>query len=168
MPQASAGTLTIMTGVQAQDDGIALAGTMRSANLGSAAISTRIREFKWEPPKISCGAASLALVAAFMDSTDGFVLLSAAAIVDNTGTSPLYLCGWNIIPNSDPLGVFPAAAILVDAGPAGISLSVNSCRCGRRFVSRGVFSDRRQHDGARTGICRADPAFALVRPTGKR
>jgi hypothetical protein len=123
MPAAASGTTSVMTSLLAQDDGIALAGTMRSGSLTPAVITTRVREFKWQPPRISCSTASLALVAAFMDSANGFLILNAAGIVDNSGTTPLFMCGWNIVQGSDPLGAFPPSLISVDAGPAGISFT---------------------------------------------
>jgi hypothetical protein len=123
MPSLSSGTTCIMTSLLAQDDGIAFAGTMRSVSLAPAVIGTRVREFKWQPPKISCSSASIALVAAFMDSPNGFFILNAAGIVDNSGTTPLFICGWSIVQGSDTQGAFPPSCISVDAGPAGISFT---------------------------------------------
>jgi hypothetical protein len=124
MPPVTAGTLSIMTTLLAQDDGIAFAGTMQSADLTPAVISTRVREFKSQVPTISCSSASIALVAAFMDSASGFRILNAAGIVDSSGTSPLFLCGWNIVQGSDVQGAYPPSCVAVDAGPAGVSFSI--------------------------------------------
>ena len=98
-------------------------GTMKSANLTPAVISTRVREFKWQPPKVSCGAASLALVALFQQSPSGFALLHAEAIIDKEGTTPIHLCGFSVM--NDKVGAFPVAGIRVDAGPAGIAFYLN-------------------------------------------
>jgi hypothetical protein len=123
MPQAASGTFSIMTNLLALDDGISMVGTMRSASLTPTVLTTIVREFKWRPPKISCSAASLALVAAFQDSPSSFAVLHAEAVVDNQGTTPIHLCSLSVI--NDPLGAFPVAGISVDAGPAGISFSLN-------------------------------------------
>jgi hypothetical protein len=123
MPQITSGSSLIMTNLLALDDGISMVGTMKSLALTPTVLSTIVREFKWQPPKISCSSASLALVAAFQQSPSSFPVLHAEAVVDNQGTTPIYLCSWSVI--NDPLGAFPAAGIRVDAGPAWIRFSLD-------------------------------------------
>jgi hypothetical protein len=125
MPQIASGSFSIMTNLLALDDGISFVGTMKSLALTPTVLSTMIREFKWQPPKISCSAASIALVAAFQQSPSDFAVLHAEAVVDNQGTTPMYLCDddWSII--NDRLGVFPKSRIRVDSGPAAIRFSLD-------------------------------------------
>ncbi len=123
MPQVASGISITLTNLLALEGGISLVGTMKSVALTPAAISTSVREFKWQPPKITCGPAGISLVAAFQESTAGFVILHAGAVIDNQGTTPIYLCDWNVV--TDSCGAFPRSSIRVNAGPAGIDFSLD-------------------------------------------
>lgn len=123
VPSILTGTTSVLTGLNALDDGFAMAGTMRSSDLSPSAIRAIIREFKFRAPEISCSTASIALVAAFRENPAGANVLHAEAVVDNQGTTPIFLCGWTV--SNDGLGAFPRAAIRVDAGPAAISFTLN-------------------------------------------
>lgn len=119
MPSALTGTVTILTQLNALDDGFALAGTMRSTDLSPSSIRTFVREFKFQAPEISCSSASLSLVAAFQQNAASAKVLHGEAVVDNQGAAPIFLCSWTVL--NDPQRAFPMADMRVDAGPAAIS-----------------------------------------------
>jgi hypothetical protein len=123
VPQITSGTTSVLTQINALDDGFSMAGTMRSSDLSPSAIRTFVREFKFQVPEISCSTASLALVAAFQQNAASANVLHAEAVVDNQGTTPIFLCRWSVL--NDTLGAFPRASIRVDAGPAAIAFTLD-------------------------------------------
>ena len=123
LPQISSGTSALLTKIVALEFGFAVAGTMRSTNLLPTSINTFVREFKFGAPSISCSVASIALVAAFQQNASSARVLHAEAVVDNQGTTPIYLCTWSVM--NDTLGAFPPADIRVDAEPSAISFSLD-------------------------------------------
>lgn len=123
MPQILSGTTSVLTQVNALDDGFSMAGTMHSSNLSPSAIRAIIREFKIRAPEISCSTASLSLVAAFQNNAASANVLHAEAVIDNQGATPIFLCRWSIL--KDDLGAFPRAAIRVDPGPAAIAFTID-------------------------------------------
>jgi hypothetical protein len=82
-----------LTALLPQPDGIALAGSLTVNEPTNAVISvTDLEQFRKQVPKISCGPASMALVALFSTNPAIFALLHASATIDNLGTAPLRLC----------------------------------------------------------------------------
>jgi hypothetical protein len=123
MPGIVNGTTSILTQLNALDEGFAMAGTMHSADLSPSAIRAIVHEFKFGVPQISCSAASIALVAAFQQDAASAKVLHGQVVIDNQGATPIFLCGWTVL--NDKLGAFPPASVRVDAGPASIALSLD-------------------------------------------
>lgn len=117
-------TRTALDSLLALDDGIAFAGTMKTPERTRGETSTAVKEFKWQPPKISCGGAGPELVAAFQQSPSQFPVLHADAFMLNSGSAPVYLCKWSVL--NDRLDSFPPAFIRVtEAGPHNVELSLD-------------------------------------------
>jgi hypothetical protein len=118
----SAGTARLTT-VLSLEEGPALAGTLRVPELAYGTLQTAVREFGWNPPSIHCGAASVALVAAFSDNPSGWALLHGEGFLQYDGSVPAFICSTTVV--ADPLGVFPAARIRADSGQLNAALRLD-------------------------------------------
>ncbi len=83
-----------LTDLLALPDGVALAGSLSLTEPSNAAVTVLgVSQFAKHVPKISCGAASAALVALFEQDPSAFAILRAGVFFGNIGTAPLHLCG---------------------------------------------------------------------------
>lgn len=117
------GAAATLTRILAQDDGVALAGSLRTPELTPAVLQITTREFKWNSPRVTCGPAGMSLVGAFVSSPKDLALLHADAYLENGGTAPLYLCATSVI--NDGLGVFPIRGVRTDSGQAPIHVTLD-------------------------------------------
>ena len=92
VPQVPGIVQSTLTNLLALQDGLSLVGTMIITELSPAVIQTTVHEFTKGAPPVSCGVASMALVAAFQQDPSGFAVLHANALIENQGTAPLNLC----------------------------------------------------------------------------
>lgn len=125
MPQISSGTKASMTHLLALDEGIAFVGTLESRTLTPAIIHTTVGPFAWTPPSISCGQSSKSTVEDFRENAAARSSLRAEVRLEQSGTSPVFVCGQPTVLN-DPLGEFPPKAITLDKTvlPATIVITI--------------------------------------------
>ncbi|MEO6330467.1 MAG: hypothetical protein ABIO55_16145 [Ginsengibacter sp.] len=123
-PLAPGSLQTTLTKLVTFDDGLAFAGTLNVIDLTAAVISTAIREFKITVPSISCGAASISLVAAFKKNPQGFGVLTARGFIQNSGTAPMRLCRPFVVMRG-AAGPFPLQNIIPDSGMAPFDIAIN-------------------------------------------
>jgi hypothetical protein len=82
-----------VTDLLAHPDGIALAGSLNVVEPTNAVATVLdVRQLTKQVPPISCGAASIALVALFGSDPSGFAVLGGRAAIGNLGMAPLHLC----------------------------------------------------------------------------
>ncbi|WP_298457873.1 hypothetical protein [uncultured Cellulomonas sp.] len=112
-----------VTTLLALPDGVALAGSMSTTELTSAVPLIEHTEFAIAAPRVSCGPASMALVAAFYDDHSRFRVLHARAWIGNRGTAPLSLCG--PVSLDRPGGAVTPADVSVGDGQPPLDLSVD-------------------------------------------
>lgn len=124
VPHVPGSLQTALTSVLALGDGIALAGTMTVRELTAARLDVSVREFQVHAPSITCGPASMALVAAFRQDPSRFAVLHAQAFLTNLGTAPLNLCGApDVLKGAE--GPFPPSGVRPDSPHAPIDLRVD-------------------------------------------
>jgi hypothetical protein len=123
-PLAPGSIQTSLTQLLTFDNGLAFAGTLNVKDLTAAVISTAVREFKITVPSISCGAASIALVAAFRDNPRGFGVLTAKGFIRNTGTAPMRLCT-PLVVQRGAAGPFPVQNMKPDGSMAPFDININ-------------------------------------------
>ena len=124
-PLAPGSLQTSLSKLVTFDDGLAFAGSLNVKDLTAAVISTAITEFKITVPSVSCGPASLALVAAFQDDPTRFGVLTAKGFIQKTGTAPMRLCTPLVVLQGDP-GPFPVKNMIPDGkmGPFDIIINI--------------------------------------------
>ena len=122
-PLAPGSLQTTLSKLVTFDDGLAFAGTLNVKDLSPAVISTALREFKITVPSISCGAASIALVAAFQNDPSIFGVLTAKGFIQNTGTSPMRLCTLSVLRGT--AGPFPIQNMKPDGSMAPFDIAIN-------------------------------------------
>ena len=123
-PLAPGSLQTSLTKLVTFDDGLAFAGTLNVQDLTAAVISTAIREFKITVPSISCGAASIALVAAFQNDPTRFGVLTARGFIQNTGTAPMRLCPPLVVLRG-AAGPFPVQNMKPNGNMAPFEIAIN-------------------------------------------
>ena len=106
---AIAGAQIRFTGLAALADGIALTGRMTVPALTPPVIEARISEFTWVTPDVSCRSIDMAFVAYFSNHAEQVAPVAADVVLDNTGTTPVYLCDVRVL--NDTLGKFPASGV---------------------------------------------------------
>jgi hypothetical protein len=124
VPQVPGTVQSTLTNLLAQQDGLSLVGTMRIVELSPAVIQTTVHEFTIGAPAVSCGVASMVLVALFEQDPTGFPVLHAYALVDNQGTAPLNLCGAPTVVTGAN-GPFPPNDVRTDAAQAPFRILVD-------------------------------------------
>jgi hypothetical protein len=124
LPQVPGALQTALTSLLALEDGVALAGTMTVRELTTASLAIEVNEFKVAAPSITCGPASMALVALFRQDPSAFAVLHAKAFLTNLGTAPLSLCQVPAVLRGAE-GPFPQSAISVDDWHAPLQVSVH-------------------------------------------
>jgi hypothetical protein len=121
IPSVPGAVQTAVTDLLPLPDGVSLAGSMSVSELTSAIATVRVRQFKMGAPDVSCGPASIALVALFRSDPSAFAVLHASAQIVNQGTAPLKLCQ---PPTVEPAnGPMKPRDVRVDAAPPPIDLS---------------------------------------------
>jgi hypothetical protein len=116
MPAVPGVVRVVMTDLLAQPDGIALAGSVSVTEPTNAVAAVAgVEQFRKQVPPISCGGASLALVALFSTNPAVFAVLHATATIANGGTAPLRLCQPPAVQRSD--APVQARNIRLEQGP---------------------------------------------------
>ncbi len=123
-PLAPGSLQTTLSKLVTFDDGLAFAGTLNVKDLTAAVVSTAVRDFKITVPSISCGPASMALVAAFREDPTGFGVLTAKGFIQNSGTAPMRLCPPLIVLRGAG-GPFPVQNMKPDGNMAPFDIAIN-------------------------------------------
>lgn len=156
IPQVPGTLQTAINSLLALDDGISLVGSMNISELTPAIVKTSFREFKEQAPSISCGPASMALVAAFQQDPSGFAVLHARASIENQGTAPLNLCSPPIVLRGAN-GPFPQSAIRTDVQQAPIQISVDIAAPSQDYYDAPYPFDMLVRTSGGTRLIRIDP-----------
>jgi hypothetical protein len=113
-----------ITDLLAQADGISLVGTFTIAEATNAAVQVLgVAPFAKHVPDISCGAASMALIALFAQDPTRFAILKAGVSLGNAGTAPLHLCSPPVLQRLD--GPVQPANVQVDEVGLPIDISID-------------------------------------------
>ncbi len=113
-----------ITDLLAQADGISLAGAFTIAEATNAVVQVLgVAPFEKHVPDISCGAASMALIALFAQDPSRFAILEAGVSLGNGGTAPLRLCSPPALQRMD--GPVQPANIEVDEVGLPIDISID-------------------------------------------
>jgi hypothetical protein len=113
-----------ITDMLAQADGIALVGAFTVAEATNTAVQVLgVAQFAKHVPDISCGAASMALIALFGQDPTRFGILKAGVSLGNAGTAPLHLCTAPVLQRLD--GPVQPANVHVDEVGLPIDISID-------------------------------------------
>jgi hypothetical protein len=121
------GTNAIFNAIAADNDGMALTGNLGVVPYTMSELEVEITNFRWVPPRISCGQWSDSMLDDFRANARDRASLLAGISLSASGTAPIYVCGWQVI--NDPLGVFSQpGSVTVDRGqlPATISIRIRN------------------------------------------
>lgn len=122
VPSISGVAMAAATDVLAHPDGIALAGSFQVSEPSNAAATVLgVRQLHLQVPRISCGAASMSLVALFGSDPGRFAILGAGASIGNLGSAPLRLC---TPPALVPRGG-PAPPLTITGDDVGLPIDVD-------------------------------------------
>lgn len=112
------------TDLIAHADGIAIAGAFQISEPTNAVVELLgVKPFAKHVPRVSCGAASMALVALFGSAPERFKILRAGVSLGNRGTAPLRLCAAPALQRLD--GPVQPADIRVDDVSLPIEVSID-------------------------------------------
>ncbi|MCR2816863.1 hypothetical protein [Microbacterium jiangjiandongii] len=111
------------TDLIAHPDGIAIAGAFQISEPTNAVVELLgVSPFAKHVPRVSCGAASMALIALFGSEPERFEILRAGVSLGNRGTAPLRLCAAPALQRLD--GPVQPADIRVDDVSLPIEVSM--------------------------------------------
>ena len=122
MPQG-APLQTMATALVPGVDHFGILGTKRVEELTAAVVQTTVHDFRIGAPHTSCGAASMALAALFMQDPSGFAVLHANAIIENAGSAPLNLCSIAVLTGAG--GPFPPRNVRTDGTQATFQIMID-------------------------------------------
>ncbi|MFI6763791.1 hypothetical protein ACIBF5_32180 [Micromonospora sp. NPDC050417] len=97
-----------ITGCRGLPAGMTITGALPGRPLTPARLAVEASEFAWVPPKVSCSQASNHLLQDVQKDPQRAALLYAEVALDNEGTTPVYVCGVEVV--QDPDGVYPTGA----------------------------------------------------------
>ena len=159
-PPVLGGTNVNFTKLLGLDDGVSLGGSMNTQALTPAAISVRVNEFQWMPPRISCGDAGIVLAAAFENDPSSFADLHANVFLDVDGTVPVFLCSVRVL--NDPFGAFPSSGIRSAATALPLQITIDVPVPNRGYYKAPYPCDLMITTTAGTRLARLKPAPAFT------
>jgi hypothetical protein len=149
-----------LTRLLALPDGIALIGLLPVPAFAPGALQSSIRELRWEPPKVSCGSADGAFGALFTSQVKERAPLRGDVSLDNTGTTPAYLCGAEVI--NDPLQVFPTSGLRWDGTTLPVTITLEVPNPGDNYAAAPYPVDLLVRTTLGTRLIRFTPAPPLT------
>jgi hypothetical protein len=165
-PTLPGGSVLRFTQLIAFDDGVSIGGVMSIQPLTPPSLQLSVRQFGWRAPHINCGGSGPEVVAAFGNSPSSFASLQGWILLDNNGSTPIYICAIQVL--NDSQGAFPSSGITFLDMPLPVAISVTAQPSAAYFAAPAYPCDLLIITTGGTRLARLDAAPVLDQLTQEK